>query len=209
MYLVRLCVILIFVRKCTEHMLGSMQTFSTAVAGGAHELKPLNCLPNNRAAYSDECTAACVSAGLSGMQMNNGQIGGKRVVAPRVTGAGVTSKQPSRLPPRAVSVEDVDVAAQKDAVAEFPLRSPTERCDCVFDAPCSSHPGILIVVDHFAYLNAGFDPRTSYRHVLSTSRHARLTSHETQTFNTQTGKAICRYCLLLCPTPRLRLRQVD
>ena len=60
--------------------------------------------------------------------MNLGHVGGKRVLAPRVTGNGVTSKQPARLPPRAavVSLDDVDVTAHRD-VSEHPIRSPPER----------------------------------------------------------------------------------
>lgn len=74
------------------------------------ELKPLNCVPKSRPAPPDEAPAL--------------HVGGKRIQcnipAPRVTGAGVASKQPVRLPPRpaasqaGLAVEDADVGANKD-----------------------------------------------------------------------------------------------
>jgi hypothetical protein len=89
-----------------------MQTTSTTVASTLHELRAINCLPNTRTAYSEDS----LSAGASGLQiggsgMNLGQVGGKRVLAPRVTGNGVTSKESARLSPRSavVSLDDVDV----------------------------------------------------------------------------------------------------
>jgi hypothetical protein len=98
------------------------QTTSAASGGLVHELKPINCLANTRAPNPD----AMLQIGGSGMLL--GQVGGKRVVAPKVTGAGVTSKQPSRLPPRAavVCLDDVDVSAHRDQPScEPPQRSPT------------------------------------------------------------------------------------
>ena len=74
------------------------------------ELKPLNCVPKSRPAPPDEAPAL--------------HVGGKRIQsnipAPRVTGAGVASKQPVSLPPRpaaaqaGLAVEDADVGANKD-----------------------------------------------------------------------------------------------
>ena len=110
---------------------GRIQAMATA-GPMAHELKPINCLPNTRAHTADDTSSAAgapmgLQVGGSGMTL--GQVGGKRVVAPRVTGAGVSSKQPSRLPPRAavVSLEDVDLAAHREPCEAPPLRSPTER----------------------------------------------------------------------------------
>ena len=84
----------------------SKTTSATAVS----ELKPLNCVPKSRPAPPDEAPAL--------------HVGGKRIQcnnsAPRVTGAGVASKQPVRLPPRpaasqaGLAVEDADVGANKD-----------------------------------------------------------------------------------------------
>jgi hypothetical protein len=106
-----------------------MQTTSTTVASTIHELRDINCLSNTRTTYFEDS----LSAGASGLQiggsgMNLGQVGEKRVLAPRVTGNGVTSKQPARLPPRAavVSLDDVDVMSHRDMI-EHPIRSPPER----------------------------------------------------------------------------------
>lgn len=111
---------------------------SSTGALALHELKPINCLPHTRAATAEDAALAGAPAGLhvggSGMNLGIGSVGGKRVMAPRVTGAGVTSKQPARLPPRAavVSLEDVDFTAHKEP-NELPQpwrtgeRSPTER----------------------------------------------------------------------------------
>ena len=54
--------------------------------------------------------------------MNLGHVGGKRVLAPRVTGNDVTSNQSARLPPRdvVVSLDDVDVTAHRD-MSEHPI----------------------------------------------------------------------------------------
>jgi hypothetical protein len=59
-----------------------------------------------------------------------GLIGGKRVVVPIVTGAGVLSKQPSRLPPRSavMCLEDTNVTAQKDNALQDAQQIPAERC---------------------------------------------------------------------------------
>lgn len=113
-----------------------MQAASTTGALSSHDLKPINCLPHTRA--EDASSSAIAPIGLhiggSGMNIGIGNVGGKRVIAPRVTGAGVTSKQPARLPPRAavVGLEDVDVTAQREP-HEPPQpwrtgeRSPTDR----------------------------------------------------------------------------------
>jgi len=92
-----------------------------------HELKPINCLPNTRPTVEDELS----ETGMSGAVVNSGQLGpfgGKRMSAPRVTGSGVASKQPTRLPPRAggVCLEDVDVTEPREATGAS-ARSPTER----------------------------------------------------------------------------------
>lgn len=108
-----------------------MQTIPTVSAGGVHELKPINCIANTRAPNPDTVSTgggAHTGLQIGGSGMTLGQVGGKRVVAPKVTGAGVASKQPSRLPPRAavVCLDDIDVATHRDA-QEQPQRSPTER----------------------------------------------------------------------------------
>ena len=94
-----------------------MQTTSTTVASTIHELRDINCLSNTRTTYSEDS----FSAGASGLQiggsgMNLGQVGEKRVLAPRVTGNDVTSKQSERLFPRSavVSLDDVDVVQHSE-----------------------------------------------------------------------------------------------
>ena len=86
------------------------KTTSTTATSAVSELMPLNCVPKSRPAPPDEAPAL--------------HVGGKRIQcniqAPRVTGAGVASKQPVRLPPRpaasqaGLAVEDADVGANKD-----------------------------------------------------------------------------------------------
>ena len=129
---------------------------STTASAGANEIKPINCLPISKVSPVSTSSCAAGTQGLlvGGSTMTLGQtaqVGGKRITAPRVTGGGVASKQPSRLPPRAaaLSLEDVDVSTAQGEASDN--RSPADRCHQFPIYPMSYVDHVCVGQEHSRY----------------------------------------------------------